>query len=709
MNAELRSPGGCPCCQHHLVTDICRHIKATTNRKCIPQIHPEIDNEGREPLTRRVFLNKADVDIYKRTQGTTKLFASNLDANTQCYPFHTCMMCSLKYTLRACSRATKQLCDLYDVANNLAAPLGETRALAPSNEYHLIPGSITWGKYTQTIIPRSKHPPEHQIRVFGIDVNEANAEHVLLHTKGCIDVHLNKDHYICTYADLYHTQLACRCYQQGQIKAINSNGDNVLFTIRTEMVSRVPAPHERQQIIEQLDAHKDLEAHSPPQRIIMEDAIHGIPMPTEIANNLIDIAAICVEAENRYSSVLANVVSKPSRNVYLPTLREYIESFILRGEAITVWGIAAIMLRRPSQSHIDAIRLIFEYIPSRGNAITLSSDDIIECLHPRFLQIDPNELSVAQTLDAYYFIVTSKRRAISTTEIHRLQTCIYRDFLPPSTMIPQYQLLRDSTQRTTPPQASRRPFTNGLARGLRSYLSKTSSKIANLYMQTKTCLRFLQPWGSHCARPWEDLDTSSSELSAREQRTHTSDTTQAIAEWPNSLAVHDLTAERARSFIRTAPANMVTNETDDSLAAFFTRSREDEIWEQRNYQRINLQWIRLRYAKFGREGKDSEAVCAASAASAHYPDRTHACDRVLHTVRNNIRMLQPMYHAILQAHCDMEICWRAIALDLHRRQWEDATLRYNMEEEALGPDESPIHPRVLINASIAYAPPYTET
>ena len=610
----------------------------------------------------------------------------------------------MKYTFRACSKATKQICDFYDVASNLAAPPGESRAVRPQSEYYLIPGSLTWGKYTRTFIPHGPYPSEHQIRIFGIDINETNAERLLLKMKECIDVKKNKYHYVCTFTSRHYTKLACNFYQQGDLQITAANGESVLRKLTTEMVSEIPAPQERADIVDQLEAHKDIEAHSAPKRIIMEDAIHGAPMPKDIANNLTDISSACLEAENEYSNVLAKATSPEPYNEYLPTLREFIESLILRGQPLTVWGIAAIMLRRPSQTHMDAIRLIFEYIPARGNALTLSSDDIIECLQPEFLKIDPNRLSVAQELDAYYFLVTSKRRVVDDSEIHRLHTCIYRDFLHATTQ-PRYHLLRDSNQRTTPPQMHRRTVTAELARGIRSYMSTASSAMVNVYMQTKTCLRFLRPWGNHCARPWEDLNASSTELSERENRITTSGPSQALHGWPNTLSVHQLSSERIRSLIRSPPANMVTQDTNE-LDEFFSTSRDDYYWSHRNYRKHNLQWTRLRNRYLGKDGQSSIAVCALAAAANHQPDRTHPCDRVLHTVRNNMRMLQPMYQSILNSHSATETCWRIMALDIHKKQWDDATIRYNVEEQELGAGQSSTFPRVIINPSMPYSPPY---
>ena len=69
------------------------------------------------------------------------------------------------------------------------------------------------------------------------------------------------------------------------------------------MVSDSPTSEERAEMVQQLDHHKDVEAHSAPQRTIMEEAIHGAPMPTDIAENLHDIAEECIEAEKELSLI----------------------------------------------------------------------------------------------------------------------------------------------------------------------------------------------------------------------------------------------------------------------------------------------------------------------------------------------------------------------------------------------------------------------
>ena len=47
-----------------------------------------------------------------------------------------------------------------------------------------------------------------------------------------------------------------------------------------------------------------------------------------------------------------------------------------------------------------------------------------------------------------------------------------------------------------------------------------------------------------------------------------------------------------------------------------------------------------------------------------------------------------------------------MALDIHKKQWDDATIRYNVEEQELGAGQSSTFPRVIINPSMPYSPPY---
>ena len=98
------------------------------------------------------------------------------------------------------------------------------------------------------------------MRVYGIEINATIAERLYLKMKACIDVKINTDHYVCTFANHHSMQLACHCCNQGDMQIPTMDGQTVYRNVRTEMVSEIPTPQERTNILDQLEAHKDLEA-----------------------------------------------------------------------------------------------------------------------------------------------------------------------------------------------------------------------------------------------------------------------------------------------------------------------------------------------------------------------------------------------------------------------------------------------------------------